>query len=320
MPAVNDSGFFIACGTIKGGSASIECYHLDNFIMTGNDKGPRMTRRQFLQITKAFGAAVGVSAVGAVYGFGIEPNQLRVERVTIPLARLPGAFDGFTIVQLSDLHYGPYVTAEHLTQAVQVANALKPDLIVLTGDLVNMSWHYIEPCMGIISGLDAASGVYAVLGNHDYWVGYLKLLLTSLQKTGIKLLRNQSIPLTRGRSTLYLTGIDDLWLKLSDLRSALSNVPRNACKIALMHEPDFADIAAQAEIDLQLSGHSHGGQVRLPFIGPLILPKYGEKYPMGLARAGDFTQVYTTRGVGSLPPAIRINCPPEITHITCTIA
>jgi uncharacterized protein len=288
--------------------------------MDRNEKKPRITRRQFLRLTGVFGAAAGVSVASAAYGFGVEPNQLQVERITIPLARLPGAFDGFTIVQLSDLHYGPYVTAEHISHAITTANALQPDLIVLTGDLVNMSWHYIEPCMEIISKLNAPSGVYAVLGNHDYWIGNLGVLLKTLNKTGIELLRNESIPLTRGRSTMYLLGIDDLWQELADLRATLTNVPHNACKIALMHEPDFADVAAQAEIDLQLSGHSHGGQVRLPFIGPLILPKYGEKYPMGLARVGNFTQVYTSRGVGSLPPAVRINCPPEITHITLTIA
>lgn len=277
-----------------------------------------LTRRRFLKLMGALGVTAGVSAAGAAYGFNIEPNQLQVERVTIPLMRLPGAFDGITIAQLSDLHFGPYVSAEHIAQAVRQTNALQPDAIVLTGDLVNMSWRYIQPCMEIISKLDAPLGVFAVLGNHDYWIGYLELMLASLKKTGIRLLRNQAVPLTRGRATMYLVGIDDLWQELADLRRALTNVPHNACKIALMHEPDFADVAAQAEIDLQLSGHSHGGQVRLPFLGPLILPKYGEKYPMGLAHAGNFTQVYTTRGVGLLPPAVRINCPPEITLLTLT--
>jgi predicted MPP superfamily phosphohydrolase len=127
---------------------------------------------------------------------------------------------------------------------------------------------------------------------------------------------DRQVPLTRGRSTIYFVGIDDLWLELANLQRALEGVPNNACKIALMHEPDFADIAAQAEIDLQLSGHSHGGQVRLPLIGPLILPKYGEKYAMGFYRIGNFTRLYTTRGIGVLPPGVRFNCPPEITLLT----
>ncbi len=278
----------------------------------------RVTRRRFLKLMGVLSVTAGMSAAGAAYGFNVEPNQLQVERVTIPLMRLPGAFDGVTIAQLSDLHYGPYVSAEHIAQAVQQTNALQPDAIVLTGDLVNMSWRYIQPCMEIIAKLEAPLGVFAVLGNHDYWIGHLELMLASLKKTDIRLLRNQAAPLTRARATMYLVGIDDLWQKLADLRRALTNVPHNACKIALMHEPDFADVAAQAEIDLQLSGHSHGGQVRLPFFGPLVLPKYGEKYPMGLARVGNFTQVYTTRGVGVLPPAVRLNCPPEITLLTLT--
>jgi predicted MPP superfamily phosphohydrolase len=143
-------------------------------------------------------------------------------------------------------------------------------------------------------------------------------LIRSIKHTGITLLRNQAVPLTRGRSSLYLVGIDDLWQELADMPQALERVPGSGCKIALMHEPDFADIAAQARIDLQLSGHSHGGQVRLPGIGPLILPRYGEKYPMGLARVGALTQVYTTRGVGVLPPPVRFNCPPEVTFLTLT--
>ncbi len=288
--------------------------------MSDSKNNVHLTRRRFLQLTGVLGATAGAAALGSVYGFNVEPNQLQIERVTIPLARLPGAFDGLTLVQLSDLHFGPYVSEEHLGEMVKMTNALKPDAIVLTGDLVNSSWRFIQPCADLLKKLHAPLGVFAVLGNHDYWIGFLDLLLKALREANVRVLRNQAIPFTRGRATMYLVGLDDLWQQLADLRLALSTVPYGACKVVLMHEPDYADVAAQAEVDLQLSGHSHGGQVRLPFIGPLILPRYAEKYPMGLARAGNFTQVYTTRGVGVLPPAVRINCPPEITHITLTIA
>ncbi len=279
-----------------------------------------LTRRAFFKWMGALGVTTGAGALGVAYAYNVEPHQIRVERVAMALPRLPSAFDGMTIAHLSDLHLGPYVSEEHLLNAVQMTNALKADAIVLTGDLVNSSWRYIQPCAEIISKFDAPLGVYAVLGNHDYWVGFLNLMIQSVKKSGVILLRNQAVPITRGRSTLYLVGIDDLWLRLADLKRALENVPHNACKIALMHEPDFADIAAQAEIDLQLSGHSHGGQVRLPLIGPLILPKYGEKYPMGFYRVGNFTRLYTTRGIGVLPPGVRFNCPPEITLLTLTTA
>ncbi len=277
-----------------------------------------MTRRAFFKWMGALGVTTGASVLGTAYAYNIEPNQLQVERVEVALPRLPGAFDGLTIAQLSDLHLGPYVTEAHIANAVQMTNALEPDVIVLIGDLVNSSWRYIEPCAEIISKLDAPLGVYAVLGNHDYWVGYLNLTLASIKKAGVHLLRNQVVPLTRGRSTLYLAGIDDMWLHLGNMNRALESVPNNACKIALLHEPDFVDISARHEIDLQLSGHSHGGQVRVPFFGPLVLPKYGEKYPMGLYRVGNFTRLYTTRGIGVLPPAVRFNCPPEITLLTLT--
>lgn len=279
---------------------------------------PRVTRRAFFKSLGALGAATGALALGTAYGFNVEPHTLVVERIEMRLPRLPGAFDGMTIAHLSDLHLGPYVSEEHLLEAVRMTNALKPEVIVLTGDLVNSSWHYIQPCAEIIERFEAPLGVYAVLGNHDYWVGFLNHMVQSVRETGIVLLRNEAVPITRGRETIYIVGIDDLWLRLADVKRALETVPRGACKIALMHEPDFADISAQAEIDLQLSGHSHGGQVRLPGIGPLILPKYGEKYPMGAYRVGTFTRLYTTRGVGVLPPGVRFNCPPEITFLTLT--
>jgi predicted MPP superfamily phosphohydrolase len=278
----------------------------------------RLTRRSFFKWMGALGVTTGAAVAGISYSYNVEPHQIQVERLQIQLPRLPGAFDGLTIAHLSDLHLGPYVTAEHLLTAARITNELRADAIVLTGDLVNSSWHYIEPCAEILKRFQAPLGVYAVLGNHDYWVGFLNLMLRSVAASGVKLLRNEAVPIIRGSSTLYLVGIDDLWLRLANIGRALESVPDNACKIALMHEPDFADIAAQAEIDLQLSGHSHGGQVRLPGIGPLILPKYGEKYPMGLYRIGNFTRLYTTRGVGVLPPGVRFNCPPEITHITLT--
>lgn len=285
---------------------------------TGPGKTPRVTRRSFLKWIGALGATSAASAAGAAYAFNVEPGQIGVENVPIALNRLPGAFEGLTIAMLNDLHLGPYVSPQHVLNAVALANQAKPDLIVLVGDMVNSSWHYIEPCAELVSKLDAPLGVFAVMGNHDYWVGFMELTLRAWKRAGVTLLRNESAPITRGRSTLHLVGIDDWWLQRADLKGALDRVPRNGCKIALMHEPDFADYAAEAEIDLQLSGHSHGGQVRLPGLGPLILPKYGQKYPMGLARVGDFTQVYTSRGVGVLPPAVRFNCPPEVTLVRLT--
>lgn len=287
--------------------------------MTNNASPPaRLTRRAFFKWMTACGVAVGAGAAGVAYAYKVEPNQFSIERVNVALSRLPSAFDGVTIAHLSDLHLGPYVTEQHLLDAVKLTNALKPDAILLTGDLVNSSWRYIQPCAEIISKFQAPLGVFAVLGNHDYWVGYLNLTLQSIRAAGVRLLRNQAAAITRGRATIYFVGIDDLWMRLANVQHALDSVPHNACKIALMHEPDFADISAQAEIDLQLSGHSHGGQVRLPFVGPLILPKYGEKYSMGYYRVGNFTQLYTTRGIGVLPPGVRFNCPPEITLLTLT--
>lgn len=274
-----------------------------------------VTRRLFLKWLGAVSLTTVACGAGVAYGYRVEPELLVTENVTITLSRLPAAFDGFLIAQLSDLHLGPYVSEFQIEQAISATNDAKPDAIVITGDLVNYSWKYIQPCTKLLSKLQAPLGAYVVFGNHDYYVGYLELLIASIKSAGLTLLRNQTVPIGRGRSVLYLVGLDDLWLKEVDLERALEGVPRTACKVALMHEPDFADYSAQAEVDLQLSGHSHGGQVRIPGIGPLILPQYGRKYPMGLQRAGNFTQVYTTRGIGLLPPPVRLNCPPELTLI-----
>lgn len=277
-----------------------------------------VTRRLFLKWLGAASLTTVACGAGVAYAYRVEPELMTTENVTITLSRLPAAFDGFLIAQLSDLHLGPYVGESQIEKAVTATNNAKPDAIVITGDLVNYSWRYIEPCTKLLSRLHAPLGAYVVFGNHDYYVGYLELLIASIERAGLTLLRNQAIPLTRGKSVLHLVGLDDLWLKEVDLEKALEGVPRTACKVALMHEPDFADYSAQAEVDLQLSGHSHGGQVRIPGIGPLILPRYGTKYPMGLQHVGNFTQVYTTRGIGLLPPPVRLNCPPELTLIRLT--
>ena len=255
-----------------------------------------------------------MTGVGASWTLKIEPRWLVVEEVIVPLRRLPLALDGLRIAHLSDLHLGPDIRAEHLEEAAALTMSLQADLIVLTGDYVTRRAEYGPGLVKPLSRLRAPLGVYATLGNHDHWAGAQEIT-SHLAAAGLSVMRNASRPITRDGATLWLVGLDDVWFGSGDLREALAGIPSDACKVALVHEPDFADQSARHGIDLQLSGHTHGGQVRLPGLGPLILPKWGRKYPIGLQRAGG-TWVYTSRGVGLVPPPIRFNCPPEIALLT----
>lgn len=275
----------------------------------------KFSRRKFLKWTAS---AVGLTALGGFgvnYLFNVEPEALTVETVQVKLARLPRAFDGMTIVHLSDLHHGPYVSLNQIERAVALANQAQPDVVVITGDFIGMSARYMKPCVQALMKLEARSGIYAVFGNHDYVLGYVEQSLATIKASAIQLLRNQSARLRVGAEQIALVGVDDVWMKLADVKRALKGLPEELCKIALVHEPDYADVVAKEKVDLQLSGHSHGGQVKIPGWGPLILPRFAEKYFEGLNRVGDLLQVYTTRGVGLVKPAVRFNCPPEVTVI-----
>ncbi len=277
----------------------------------------RLSRRQFLKLSVGTAVAGAASLTGGVaHAMSVEPRTLTLERITIQLARLPKSFDGVRIVQLSDFHHSPYIGDAEVRAAVEVANALRPDLMVLTGDytLSVRADEHAEPCVRILAALRAPLGVLAITGNHDYW-GDGELIRSTMRRHNIPLLLNGAVPIERDDARVWLVGIEDVALGRHDLARALRSVPRDETTILLAHEPDFADEASRYPIDLQLSGHSHGGQVRLPLVGPLVLPSLGEKYAMGYYRVGNL-QLYTTRGIGMIAPPLRMNCPPEVTEIT----
>jgi predicted MPP superfamily phosphohydrolase len=238
-----------------------------------------------------------------------------VERVQVPIAGLPAALDGLTIAHLSDFHCGPHVYASSVRRAAQIAQALKPELIVLTGDFVQRKVRYAGECAEALSLLRAPLGVHTVLGNHDYWDDE-RVVAAALRRKGLAPLRNEARRVVREGSVLYIVGVDDVRFHRADLTRALRGVPRGAPKIVLVHEPDFANHVQADNILLQLSGHSHGGQIRLPRIGAPLLPSWGRKYPMGLRRTPRGVWVYTTRGIGVAMPPVRLNCPPEVTLLT----
>ena len=281
----------------------------------------KLTRRKFLQASAV--AASGAAVAGA-WGFA-ESNHPQVTRLEIPLARLPHAFDGFTIAQLSDFHYEDHFSVIPIRKAVEIVNGLRPDLVVLTGDFVTVPWwdgspnslrryaQTAEPCTQILQGLRAPMGSFAVLGNHDAGSDPARVA-RALRDHHLPVLINRSFPLERGKDRIWLAGIDDVLEGRPDLGLALANIPSAECTVLLAHEPDFADEASLLPVDLQLSGHSHGGQIWLPGIGAPWLPALGRRYPRGLYKVGDMT-LYTNIGIGTIRAPIRLNCPPEITLI-----
>jgi len=240
-----------------------------------------------------------------------------VERVQVPIATLPTELDGLTIAHLSDFHCGPHVHASSLRRAAHMAQALKPDMIALTGDFVQRRTAYAAECAEALSVLKAPLGVHTVLGNHDFWDDD-RVVSAALRRKGLAPLRNEARRIQRGGLPLYVVGLDDVRFHRADLSRALRGVPAGAPKIVLVHEPDFADYAHAENVLLQLSGHSHGGQIRLPRIGAPLLPSWGRKYPMGLLRTPRGVWVYTTRGIGVAMPPVRLNCPPEVSLLTLT--
>ncbi len=274
----------------------------------------RFTRRQFLKLGSA-AVAAGVVLSSTSLVLANEVGELSIERIELPIRGLPPAFEGFTIVHLTDIHLLPYTRPAFIREVAATANALNPDLILLTGDYV---WHDVramDELAPIMATLNARAGVFGVLGNHDYWLD-VEAVREGFRQARVPLLVNQHLVLARGRQHLVLVGLDDGWAGHPDLVTALDGAPANAPILLMLHEPDLADVyAAQANFALQMAGHSHGGQVRIPGKGALVLPYLGSKYDMGLYRVGDMW-LYTNRGLGEIAIPLRINCPPELTLFT----
>lgn len=283
--------------------------------MVSGSEGERVVNKSRRAFLKTMGAAVCATVVGGYeYGKQIEAGQPVVERVEIPLKNLGGGLEGFRLVQLSDIHLHPYTQIDLVHEAVRLANSLNPDLVVLTGDYVLQSAESIFELAPVLATLEARYGIFTILGNHDLWSD-AEVVKAGLKQARLPLLENRGITLTINGSPLYLAGVDDGWGGSPDLPAAMAGWQDGTPAILLAHEPDLADdFAADTRISLQLSGHSHGGQVRLPGIRPLILPHLGRKYDQGLYRVNE-TWLYTNRGLGLIAP-IRINCPPEVTEIT----
>lgn len=243
-----------------------------------------------------------------------EANTIIVERVSITLPRLPKEFDGFRVVQLSDIHHSPLTGLEHIERAFKIANDLQPDIIALTGDYVSHEEKYVPPVAEAMGKLRARHGVYAVMGNHDHWTDG-SLVSDMMKNEGIRVLNNEGFRFEYNGASIWLAGVDDLLVGLTDVPAALKGSQQDEFKLLLAHNPAIIRTAQPAGVDLMLSGHTHGGQIRLREANESSLfPRRRRRLSSGLHKRGN-TQIYITRGIGTVVLPVRYGCPPEVSVI-----
>lgn len=269
---------------------------------------PPIGRRRFIQL------AGGAGALGLLAGYPvcIERNLIRTNHYRIPVPRLPPAFAGFRIAHLTDLHYGTLVSADMIRAVVERVMRLAPDAIVCTGDYVHArrTTREIDVVWPLLAALRAPAGVFAVLGNHDHWADRARSF-EWLARTGQDL-NHRVRPVERGGRRLWFAGAGDLWEDHRHLDGLLEPIPPEDCRIVLAHNPDTADSTFSSRVDLMLCGHTHGGQVVLPWIGAPVLPVRNKRYTSGLIQTPHGFPVFISRGVGWAILPVRFNCRPEI--------
>jgi uncharacterized protein len=280
-----------------------------------------LERRRFLEGVAT--AAVAAPFVAGAYGLFWGRINLQVTRQPIKLTNLPRAFHGFRIAQLSDIHVGPFMSEDQIRKFVRIANDLKPDLIVLTGDFVTWDASTAPAVVNALSGLKAPLGVYGSLGNHDEWAAAEDLLTELFAHSGVRILRQEHTPITAGNESFNLIGVDFTnsrsmsvggWhLSSYELEGVEKLMMPGTANILLSHNPDSFNRAAKMGIDLSLAGHTHGGQLALEFISPEIAPsRLITPYVAGwFERPGG--QLYVNRGIGTIAAPMRVGAPPEIT-------
>jgi len=255
---------------------------------------------------------VGLSAAGA-YATLVEPYLYELTNVDIFIRGLPESFDNFRIAHITDVHHSRLVPIEEVARIVEMAVRAKPDMVALTGDYTTTRRRYIEPCaeaLGLLRQASASAGVWAVLGNHDHNTDGV-LTARALTRQGINILENANTNLRRGADTLQLAGVDDWGWGKTDWARALHGVDRTLPSILLSHEPAVLEVPETHGLSLILSGHTHGGQVSLPFVGAPAQYIKEFKYVGGLyEREG--TQLYVSRGTGMVGLPIRFGARPEV--------
>ena len=286
-------------------------------------KPRRLSRRALLRAS-----IVGVGSLGtaALYANQIERFWTEFNEVTLKLPRLPRVFDGFRIAHLSDLHVGEHVSNAFIERTVARVNALRPDIAVVSGDVINHGAEWIEPAARMLSKLRMPT--YVSFGNHDYlpdtgWPRGADVLsvplAAALRGIGLTVLRNAAVPIVRGGERLWIAGLEDFYTQRFDPVATFAAIPAGEAVVCLSHNPDSAEDLKPFVPDVILAGHTHGGQIRLPFVGPILLPITHREWYTGVSEIGPM-KLLVSRGVGHLLP-IRIFCRPEVPMVTlrCSI-
>jgi len=245
----------------------------------------------------------------------LEPHWLKVRRFTIAEPDVPPAFNGMRIVFASDIHHGPFFSADRVGKLVRRINDLEPDLILLGGDYVHRDPKYIDPSIAELAALEAPFGVFAVLGNHDHWEG-AERTRKRLREAGITLIENRAEWIESGGDRIRIGGVGDLWEDTQDLGATVDDAAEYVFVILLSHNPDYVEKIASNRVDLVLSGHTHSGQVTLFGLwAPLLPSRYGQKYRSGMVET-EYTRVIVSNGVGTITPPVRFWARPDILLIT----
>ncbi|MEH7414248.1 metallophosphoesterase [Neobacillus drentensis] len=284
--------------------------------------GIKQTRRIFLKkFIGSFLAILGLSSGGYYYANKIEPSMLEINELVIKHPLIPKSFDGFRMIQFSDTHLGFQYNLSQFRKLVNRINSLNPDIIFFTGDLMDEPNKYTEisKLIPLLESLHAPFGKFCIYGNHDHGGYGSEIYRNIMESTNFKVLLNQTVTIKqKDGSSFCLIGIDDAMLGNPDLPFALKKIPYNHFNLLLSHAPDLAETAAQFPIHWQLSGHSHGGQVKLPILGALIKPPFAQRYPEGLYKIeGKYPlNLYVNRGIGTTRLPFRFMAQPELTILT----
>ena len=268
-----------------------------------------VSRRKFLQ-TAGMLSLSSISLDSPAYPF-ITSEEIDISHHSIRLKNLPDSFEGFKIVHLTDIHHSKFVSFNEVFRMVELANRQNADAVFLTGDYITWSKKFIAPVAEALRNLKARFGVFAILGNHDIRVD-AHGITQALEKAQIKVLRNSSERIDLKGDSLWIAGVDEYSYGQSDIAKAIREVPLSQPRILLAHNPEIVSEAAGHQVDFVLAGHTHGGQIKIPFMRSLnVVTQPSQEFLEGFVRSGK-TQMYISRGLGKVVIPVRIFCPPEI--------
>jgi predicted MPP superfamily phosphohydrolase len=276
------------------------------------------SRRVFLR--RGMYGLTAASFGSAAYGVLSEQSSMNFTRQRVVIPSLPPEFEGFTIGMISDVHAGAFMSKADMDRYASTLNDLHADMIVIPGDFVNGMVSEVYPLTESFSALRAPHGVFGVMGNHEYYTQDPERVAREIDECGVKMLRNDHVVIRKGSGVLTLFGVDDAGRPeraLAMMETARGNVPVTGASVLLCHRPYFLEQAASQDFDLVLSGHTHGGQIVLGRVGRLSLTpaQLVSPYVWGLYREGG-TQMFVSRGIGTVGIPMRINCPPEVVVLT----